>query len=88
MGSWSHLAIGWVGHQRGRVGRLPAMCHRSNEMLYLILKRWSQLPDTLKSHVVFGHGNLCWPAILAAERGKQIKHGDVDVPARDERWRF
>ena len=37
---------------------------------------------------MFGHGNPFWPAILAAERGKQIEHGDVDVPAHDERWRF
>ena len=88
MGSWSHLAAGWLGHQLGWAGRLLAPAINSDEILYLVLKRRSQLPDTLKSNAVFGHGNPCWPAILEAERGKQIEHGDVDVPARDERWRF
>ena len=65
---------------------LPAI--DSDEMLYLVLKRWSQLPDILKSNAVFGYGNPCWPTILEAERGKQIEHGDVDVPAHDESWCF
>ena len=81
------LLAGWDISLDGRVV-CPLPTIDSDEMLYLVLKRRSQLPDTLKSNAVFGHGNPCWPAILETERGKQIEHDDVDVPAHDERWRL
>ena len=37
---------------------------------------------------MFGHGNPCWPAILAVEREKQVEHGDGDALLHDERCRF
>ena len=67
----------------------------SAAMVNLIHDRWSQLPAALKSDPMFGPLSPCWPAILAAERGKEIEHGDADDDVRPrgpknikERWRF